>query len=117
MNEIDALLSELNQLQTTLVYPDQTPIKNNNDSDFLTTPNHNNDHQQQQLKMDQPCVPMSLKNPSFNNSSFNCNNNTNIQAMTNTNQHDECEAIDQQFDEVLKFLAESIDGNFFFISM
>lgn len=80
LNEIDALLSELNQLQTTLDYSEI----NNKNSHFVDSSN------------EMPLIqPLSSSSSNYLSS---INNHT-----------DEIEAIDQQFDEVLKFLAQSIN--------
>ena len=90
MSEIDALLSELNQLQTSLDYPEPGPNRTCG-SDFIDN------------QMKNSTSELSLSASLYFNGS--------TPPLNNLNAHSEdIEAIDQQFDEVLKFLAQSIDS-------
>ena len=103
INEIDALLSELNQLQTTLEYTtdaqQQQQQQQEPKSDFLMS--------EYQLQSHYYQAPQLFMSPYMSASSqFSCYNN-----VVYEGNEDNVDAIDQQFDEVLKFLAQSIDGS------
>lgn len=89
LNEIDALLSELNQLQNTL--------------ETATTLNDNSDCRQ--MHFNQATLINDFMTPiqTSNMNSFPI-------SPSQINNDNEIEAIDQQFNEVLKFLAQSIDS-------
>ena len=93
MSEIDALLNELNHLQTSLDYPDPSSHRTCG-SDFIDN--------QMKNSTSELSLSASLY---FNGSTTPLNNNLNAHS-------EDIEAIDQQFDEVLKFLAQSIDSGY-----
>ncbi|CAF0777563.1 unnamed protein product [Brachionus calyciflorus] len=82
LNEIDAILNELNQLQTEINLPE--------------------------IEIEENCI---VKMPQLMTQNFYSFNNELNYPIDNNSNNNNLEGIDQQFDEVLKFLAQTIDGN------
>lgn len=100
LNEIDALLSELNQLQNTLDYS----AINKNFAE-IEPPNE----QIMNTTAITTAGSLSIKPLSSSSASYLQSSGPATCYTSHNNHADEIEAIDQQFDEVLKFLAQSIN--------
>lgn len=120
LTEIDALLSELSQLQNTLDFPDlaydkeNEHILNNDSSSASISPQEkytpNNNQMNQNCSNSTSSFMTSSSSNSLNTNYYNKSSPVQPQQTYDTNNHsDDIEVIDQQFDEVLKFLAQSID--------
>jgi len=92
LNEIDALLSELNELQSNLEFGQQ------HNTQFLENVNQKSSY-----------IDTSFVNTS--SSGISSKASTQSPSQANFEKKSDLEGIDQQFDEVLKFLAQSINDH------